>query len=394
MAELRARLADAQETLRAIQHGEVDAVVVAENGIPRVYTLEGAEHAYRVLIESMNEGALTLTADKTILYANQCFAKMVKCSLEQVIGASLRRFISGDGRQAVRAFLKRPGKAGSKMQSFLTAADGSQMPVLVSMRPLAGNHADGAVACLVVTDMTEVLRSEETLRDLSHRLMGAQEVERGRVACELHDNITQLLCAIAIRSQVLVDTLPSPRDASWEEATNLREMVGEAATEVERITRNLRPSVLNVLGLVAALRGAGTEFATRTGVTVTVTCERLTAPLAAEAEMALYRILQEALRNVEKHAGARHLVVRLTQSGDFVEMVVEDDGAGFDASHRPTKRDKKRGFGLLSMRERATSVGGALTVKSAPGQGATILARIPCGGRTKPMPAVHESNGR
>ena len=89
LAELRARLADAEETLRAIRSGEVDSVMVAGKEGSQVFTLDGAEHAYRVLIESMNEGALTLTADQTILYANQCFARMVKCPLEQVIGQAL-----------------------------------------------------------------------------------------------------------------------------------------------------------------------------------------------------------------------------------------------------------------------------------------------------------------
>src|SRR5438045_935380 len=89
LARLRARLAVAEATLGAIRRGEVDTVLVTGRQGPRVFTLEGAEHAYRVLIEAMNEGALTLTADKTILYANQCFARMVKCPLEQVTGSSL-----------------------------------------------------------------------------------------------------------------------------------------------------------------------------------------------------------------------------------------------------------------------------------------------------------------
>ncbi len=88
----------------------MDAVVVAGKQGPQVFTLEGAEHAYRVLIESMNEGALTLTADKTILYANQCFASMVKCPLEQVMGSSFRRFLSAEDRAALRPLLKRAGQ--------------------------------------------------------------------------------------------------------------------------------------------------------------------------------------------------------------------------------------------------------------------------------------------
>ena len=107
LAELRARLAIAEETLRAIRTGEVDTVMVAGKEGSQVFTLEGAEHAYRVLIESMNEGALTLTADKMILYANQCFARMVKCPLEQVMGSSFRRFLSAADRATLRPLLKR-----------------------------------------------------------------------------------------------------------------------------------------------------------------------------------------------------------------------------------------------------------------------------------------------
>ena len=137
-AKLRdSRLADAEETLRAIRSGEVDAVVVAGKQGPQVFTLEGAEHAYRVLIESMNEGALTLTADGMILYANQCFARMVKCPLEQVIGSSFRRFLSAEDRATLRPLLKRAGKSGAKIQVLLHAGDGSHMPAQISIRPLA-----------------------------------------------------------------------------------------------------------------------------------------------------------------------------------------------------------------------------------------------------------------
>src|SRR5881396_2227395 len=207
LAELRARLAEAQETLRAIRRGEVDAVVVAGKEGPQVFTLEGAEHAYRVLIESMNEGALALTADKMILYANQCFARMVKCPLEQVMGSSFRRFLSAEDRATLRPLLKRADKSGSKIQVLLNAGDGSQMPAQISIRPLAKNGFNRATIGMVVTDMTEARRNEEMLRALSHRQVQAQEAERGRVALELHDHITQLLCAILVRCQALADKL-------------------------------------------------------------------------------------------------------------------------------------------------------------------------------------------
>jgi two-component system, NarL family, sensor kinase len=376
-AELRARLADAEETIRAIRSGEVDAFVVASKKGPQVFTLQGAEHPYRVLIESMNEGALTLTADKMILYANQCFARMVKCPLEQVIGTSFRRFLSAEDRAVLRPLLKRADKDGSKVQVTLHAGDGSQMAAQISIRPLAKNGFNRATIAMVVTDMTDARRSEERLRTLTHRLMQAEEAERGRLAIELHDNITQLLCAILARSQALVENVSARDWPSKSEAITLREMLGKTAEQVERISRNLRPSVLNELGLAAVLRDASTEFAERTGVSVKLACVQLTARLPADTELTLYRILQEALKNVEKHARARHVTLSLRQQGDFVQLAINDDGIGFDPDHHPAKRKGKDGLGLPSMRERATFVGGTLNVKSVRRAGTEIKVRIP-----------------
>src|ERR1043166_5565779 len=139
LVELRVRLAEAEETLRAIRTGEVDAVVVAGKQGPQVFTLEGAEHAYRVLIESMNEGALMLTADGVILYANQSFAKMVKLPLKQVMGRSFHRFLSATKQAVLRPLLKRTVKSGFHIQALLHAGAGSQLPARISSCPLAKN---------------------------------------------------------------------------------------------------------------------------------------------------------------------------------------------------------------------------------------------------------------
>jgi two-component system NarL family sensor kinase len=377
LAGLRDRLAEADETLRAIRSGEVDAVMGEGKQGERVFTLEGAEHAYRVLIESMNEGALTLTADKTILYANQCFARMVKCPLEQVIGSSFRRFISAEDRATLRPLVKRAEKSGSKMQVLLKAGDGSRVPVQISIRPLARNDFNGATVSMVLTDMTEARRNEEMLRALTNRVVRGQETERGRVALELHDHITQLLCAILFRSQALVDELSVEGGPSVKEAMKLRDMLGATAKEVERISRHLRPGVLDELGLVAVLRAAGTDFADRTHVTVKLACVELTARLPADSELTLYRILQEALKNVELHARARNVTVGLTQQGAFVRLAIKDDGIGFDPDRHPARKSGKSGLGLLGMRERATSAAGLFELKSSRGAGTEIAVRVP-----------------
>jgi len=377
LARLRASLADAEETLRAIRTGEVDAVVVGGSQGDRVFTLQGAEHAYRVLIESMNEGALTLSTDRTILYANQRFARMIKCPLEQVIGGSFRRFLSAEDRATLRRLMKRADKSGSKIQVLLMAGDGSQVPAQISIRPLATNSSSRATVGMVVTDMTEARRTEGLLRALTHRVVQVQEAERAGVALELHDNITQLLCAVLFRSQALADNLSARDGSSKKEAVKLREMLGKTAEEVERISRNLRPGVLDTLGLGDVLRVTSTEFADRTGVSVKLACAQLAVRLPADTELALYRILQEALKNVEKHARAHHVGVRLSQQGSFVELAVVDDGIGFDPNRRADGPKARKGLGLLGMSERAAYVGGALKVKSVRRAGTEIEVRVP-----------------
>lgn len=375
--QLRARLTEAEETLRAIRSGEVDAVVVAGDHGPRIFTLEGAEHAYRVLIESMNEGALTLASDATILYANECFARMVRSPLEQVTGGSLRRFLSPEDRATLRPLLKRAAKAGSKVPVRLTAADGSSMPAQISIRPLEGKNGDRATVGMVVTDMTAARRNEELLRALSRGLVQAQEDERGRVALDLHDNITQLLCAVLIQSQALADKLSVRDGPSKDEAIKLRDMLGQTADEVERISRDLRPSVLDQLGLVAVLRVTSQEFADRTGVALALALARLPERLPAATELTLYRILQEALRNVEQHAGARSVSVKLSKQGSFARLAIHDDGIGFDAGRPAVRENGKRGLGVVAMRERATTAGGTLVIASTRAKGTDVVARVP-----------------
>lgn len=375
LVRLRASLAQATEMLRAIRSGEVDAVVGMGRRRRQVFTLEGAEHAYRVLIESMNEGALTLTADKTILYANQCFAQLVRCPLEQVIGSSFRRFLSPEDRAALRPLMRRPG--GGKREVLLLAAQGPARPAQLSIGRLARDGQAGATFGLVVTDMTEARRNEELLRALTHRVVQVQEAERSSVALELHDNITQLLCAVLLSSQALADKLTSRDGPAKREAIKLRALLSQAAAEVERISRNLRPNILDQLGLQAVLKHTCAEFAARTGIKTKLTGTPVTALLPADTELALFRIVQECFKNVEKHARARHATVDLRQLVGWVQLTINDDGIGFDAAHHAARRKGRGVLGLIGMRERAAYAGGTLTLKSGTRAGTEIEVRIP-----------------
>jgi signal transduction histidine kinase len=293
-----------------------------------------------------------------------------------VIGSSFRRFLSAEDRATLRLLMKRDDKSGSKIQVLLKAGDGAQLPAQISIRPLAKNSAKRATIGMVVTDMTEARHNEEMLRALTHRVVQVQEAERARVALELHDNITQNLCAVLPRWQALANKLPAHEKASRGEVMKLSELLGQTVEEVQRIARNLRSSVLDELGLIPALRATCTEFADRTGVSLKLACKPLTARLPAEGELALYRILQNALENVEKHARAHHVTVRLRQRA-FIQLTIHDDGIGFDPEYHATRRKGKDGLGLLSMRERATYVGGDFKIKSVRGAGTQIEVLIP-----------------
>ncbi len=377
IAELRELLAEAEETIRAIRTGEADAVVTTGKLGTQVFTLEGAGHAYRLLIESMNEGALTLTTEEIIVYANPYFATMVKCPLKRVMGSSLRRFLSVDDRARVREMLLLRGLAGSKILVKLLASDLSQIAVQISIRRTARHGVNSPIIGMVVTDLTEALRSEELLRALTNSVARAQEDERRRVSLELHDGITQLCCAIQFQSQALLESLATRDGSEVQAAEELRDMAGSAAREVERVSHNLRPSALDQLGLAAAMGDFGKEFTARTGIGVTLTCTEPTLRMPAETEMVLYRIFQEALRNAEKHANAKQITVELTLDGLFIQLAIRDDGCGFDPDHRPARRKGLGGLGLVSMRERASFVGGEVKVTSVLRSGTEIQVRIP-----------------
>ena len=378
-ANLRARLEIAEETLRAIRDGEVDTVAVAGRQGRQVFTLQDAGLAYRSLIESMNEGALMLSGDKTILYANECFARLVRFPLEQVIGRSFRDFLSVADAATLRPHMKRAARTGTKIQVMLRGADRSARPVQISVREMPRDDTGILTIGMVVTDMTDVRQSEARLRALTHRVLQAQEAERGRVALELHDNLTQLLCGIAFRFQTLATKLPARDPLAKQESTELNGLLGTAAAEVERISRNLRPSILDQLGLDAVLRDTCKEFTERTGLIVQPEVA-LVERLSPDAELTLYRILQEALKNVERHARARHVTVSLKQVAGFVQLAVADDGIGFDSNRHPAERKGVRGLGLLGMHERVNYVHGSLTVRSGLRAGTEIIARVPVAG--------------
>lgn len=206
--------------------------------------------------------------------------------------------------------------------------------------------------------------------------MQLQEVERTQVATDLGENISQMLGYTLIRCQKLAAGLPAGGNGFREEVIEFAQLLRTTAEQVSRISADLRPHGLEILGLVPALRALVAEATDRMVLPIEVSFAKMSTRLSARSEVAIYRVLQEALRNVEKHAQASRVAVTLARHGAVVQLAIMDDGVGFDAGAQEYEGMQAGRFGLMSMRERARAVGGSLTVKSSTSGGTDIRLAV------------------
>ena len=220
----------------------------------------------------------------------------------------------------------------------------------------------------------QLLTSTRQLKALSQRVLEAQELERRRVALELHDELGQSLTAIKINLQL--SERFKDQSSSELNQENIR-IVEEALKQVRHLATTLRPSMLDDLGLAPALKWMAEQTAQRCGFVVTFHHERAQSRLAAEIEIACFRIVQEALTNVARHANARQVDIKLTREHDELLLCVQDDGSGFDLAALHDRAVAGGSLGVLGMQERFTLLGGTLGIDSSPGAGSTVQLRCP-----------------
>jgi PAS domain S-box-containing protein len=335
--------------------------------------LRESEERLRRFFEATVEG-IAIHEDGVIVDANQSLADMFGYPLAELLGRHILDLAAPESRDEVRRHLlagdERPYEATGRRR------DGSTFPGEIRGKTITHRGRTARVA--VLRDITRRKQAKEKLREyaqrlqgLSRRLLEVQEQERRHLARELHDEIGQVLTGLRL---TLERNRRLPADELRASLAETQEFVRELTAQVRDLSLRLRPTMLDDFGLLAALLWHFERYTAQTGVRVSVEHRGLERRLAPEVETAGYRIIQEALTNVARHAGVAACVARVWLDKGVLYLQVEDGGRGFDAE-RVLRRD--RSTGLSGMQERVELLGGRFTVESGPGQGTRLLAELP-----------------
>jgi len=346
--------------------------------------LKESEQKYGTLVEDALVGVYIIR-DGVIEFANDKFAAIYGYEKDELIGMqSLNLAHPGDRPmiKEMRAKRLKGEKVPSEYEIRGLKKNGDTIWVMRSFSLI--NYKDGPAISGMVTDMTKRREAEEALREsgkelriLSNQLLSAEEKERKRIARELHDGIGQALSAIKFSVENSLRQLGNEADHS--ELKSLEAVIPltqKTIEEVRRIVKDLRPSILDDLGILATINWFCREFQdiyadTRIERDIEIQEEDIPSPL----KTVIYRILQEALNNVAKHSQANLVRLTLKKYDHRIELKIQDNGVGFDLEKTISLKPSQRGFGLASMRERAELSGAAFEIKSAVGEGTMILVR-------------------
>ena len=229
---------------------------------------------------------------------------------------------------------------------------------------------------LLGSEMRERERADAAREALRRELLNAQEEERRRIARELHDQMGQNLTALNLGLKSLRDSDPSATNLS--RVRPLQELAAQTARDLHRVALELRPATLDDLGLVKAVRTLVEAWADRCRIEADLATEAYDpAGVSSEIETTLYRIIQEALNNVAKHSGASRISLVLRRTADQAQAIIEDNGRGFETTRALERPDGHGRLGLVGIQERLAGMNGSLHLESAPGQGATLIVRVP-----------------
>ena len=386
---------EAQEIVKAIRGGRIDALVMQSARGDRVVTLQGAELPYRVLVESINEGAATLDRSGNVLYANARFAEILDLSVEKLVGTALLNHLPSWQRDKLLELIAQGHRRRAGIELIIEAPTGPPKLVRFTLKPL--KNTPRHTVCVVATELTELVEAnealksnEESLRQLSARLLQLQDEERRHIARDLHDVTGQKLAFQSMALAALQTKQYPNLDAESQQALSESLILNkEVSAEIRTLSYLLHPPLLDELGLSSAARWYAAGFTKRTGIPIDIDVPQETKRLSPDAEVAIFRVLQESLTNVHRYANTPRARLRIRTTEDDIKVEIEDYGKGIQATKSKSAQEsvERLGVGIQGMTERIRQLGGRLEITSRPRRGTLVTATIPFGGSQVEVPA-------
>jgi len=348
------------------------------------------EHAFRVsearlgdILDIAEDAIIVTEHDRSITLFNQGAANLFGYDPDEVLGQPIDLLLPErfrvDHMSHITEFARSSDSArrsAQRREVFGLKKDGSEFPAEASISKLI--VGERTTFTVIVRDITDRLRSEQQLQSLTTELITAQEEERRRIARELHDDINQRLALLAIEMGRIEYASPTMTSQTAEIAQSLAQQLAKISDDVRRMAYQFHPSILDDLGLTAALQQLTNEWSTKTGIKVVIVQEEEMAKLLPRnISSCLYRVAQESLANIMKHARATRVEVELTCDTEEVTLSVHDNGVGFDLKEIQARHP---GLGLVNMRERVRTVRGQIDLDSNPGLGTHITVQVPLPG--------------
>jgi PAS domain S-box-containing protein len=374
---LKNRLEETEETLRAIRQYMVDAFVVTRSNGAEVVTLSDTEFPYRRMVESMNEGAVTLIPDGSIFYCNSRFSEMVQVDGEKLIGVRFKDLILPEQQSAFEAIFTTAGKHGTRAEFCLQHPTGNCTPVQLSIYELEVGTTSGV--SIIATDITERIRAEEKIRALASQLAMAEQEERHRISQILHDDLQQRLFAIKTQLAFMMNDSDAgkPPASMKEELKQIQRWLSDAIGITRSLSIDLSPIILQGEGLAEAILWLASQMKERHGLIVQMETKDNLSHLDNHMRMLLFQTIRELFFNVVKHAGTSQVTIRLEQVDERARVTISDTGKGFDTS--AVLNDSKAAHGLLVIQDRLGLMGCGIDIVSQPGQGTQIVIEAPMG---------------
>lgn len=364
--------------------GEIVSFLAVQEDITRrklaEEALKASQKKYSMLLDKSLSG-IYIVQEGRIRYANRRLSEIFGYSKDVLIDMELFEIIQPDYRQALPDLLTKQKTSGVALGETIQGVKKNGEVIWIRLTNTLIPFQGKAAILGNVVDITQEKRIEESLsdsrmelRNLSSQLLSAQEEERKRISSELHDSVGQYLSSIKFSMDNIGHNCEQTDPASSAAIRKLIPLIQEAIDEVRRLSMDLRPSMLDDLGILATLSWFCRRYQTIfSHIRIETHIDIKEDEVPAELKTVIYRIVQEALNNVAKHAVANLVQLCLSKSGDIIELIVQDNGQGFEMA-KLARGYSQAGIGLLSMRERAELSGGSFTVDSKPGLGVKIRA--------------------